>query len=113
MKSFYSLLIVLLTSFISFNYAFAQSNQYLHFDGEDDFVVLENGSQYVEGAEGVSMTGWFYTDELTYGQGFFGLRGPGTGEGEMYIIELGDGVLECRYISSGGFHEFVGPGGIW
>jgi hypothetical protein len=89
----------------------SQSNQYLHFDGVDDFAILNNAAQYVEGASGVSMTGWFYTDALVYGQGMIGLRGPGAGEGEMYVIQLNNGTLECRFISSGGFHEFVGPAG--
>lgn len=89
----------------------AQSNQYLHLDGEDDFVEIPNAASYVEGATGVSMTGWFYTDELVYGQGMIGIRGGGTDDGEMYVIQLNDGVLECRYISTGGFHEVVGPAG--
>ncbi len=89
----------------------AQSNQYLHFDGVDDFAVLENASQYLVGADGMSLTGWFYTDALVYGQGFFGFRGTATGDGEMYVIELNNGTLECRYISTAGFHEAVGPAG--
>lgn len=95
----------------SINSINAQSNQYLHFDGEDDFVEIENASQYVVGADAMTLTGWFYTDALVYGQGFFGFRGAGSGAGEMYVIELGDGVLECRYISTDGFHQFVGPAG--
>ncbi|NNC83325.1 MAG: hypothetical protein HKN79_07085 [Flavobacteriales bacterium] len=89
----------------------AQSNQYLHFDGVDDYAVTPEAAQYVSGATGVSMTGWFYTDALNYGQGYFGIRDGGDGDGEMYIIQLNDGVMECRYISTGGFHEYVGPAG--
>lgn len=91
--------------------SFAQSNQYLHLDGEDDFVMTENAAQYVAGAEGVSMTGWYYTDALVYGQGMIGVRGGGDGAGQMYIIQLSDGLLECRYISSTGFNEAIGPAG--
>lgn len=89
----------------------AQSNQYLHFDGTNDFVEVPNAASYVSGATAVSMTGWFYTDALVYGQGMIGIRGGGDDDGEMYVIQLNDGVLECRFISTGGFHEVVGPAG--
>ncbi|NND94927.1 MAG: T9SS type A sorting domain-containing protein [Flavobacteriales bacterium] len=89
----------------------SQSNQYLHFDGVNDYAVTPEAAQYVAGADGVSMTGWFYTDQLVYGQGFLGIRDGGDGDGEMYMIQLSNGVMECRYISSNGFHEFVGPAG--
>ena len=39
-----------------------QSNQYLHFDGEDDFAILNQAGQYVDGATALSITGWFYCD---------------------------------------------------
>lgn len=53
---------------------FAQSNQYLHFDRIDDFAILEEAGQFFDGVGEVSMTGWFYCDELAYGQGYMGFR---------------------------------------
>lgn len=90
----------------------SQSDRYLHFDGIDDFAELPNASQYFTGASGVSMTGWFCSPALGYGHGYFGFRGPGNGDGQMYVIELGGGNLECRYISSGGFFEYVSTGTV-
>ncbi|MCG8328693.1 MAG: LamG domain-containing protein, partial [Chitinophagales bacterium] len=87
----------------------AQSQQYLHFDRNDDYIEIPAASQYIANASGVSLTGWFYCDELAYGQGMFGFRNGGTGDGEMYMIQLGDGILECRYITSAGFSEVVAP----
>ncbi len=84
-----------------------QSNQYLHFDRVDDWVKVENGESYVTNStQGVTMAGWFFSDDLSYGQGMMGFRGGST---EFYMIQIGDGKLECRYISSTGFHEYVGP----
>lgn len=85
----------------------SQSNQYLHFDRVDDWVSTPNGESYVlNSTQGVSMAGWFFSDDLSYGQGMMGFRGGAT---EFYMIQIGDGKLECRYISSTGFHEYVGP----
>lgn len=85
----------------------SQSNQYLHFDRVDDWVSTPNGESYVlNSTQGVSMAGWFFSDDLSYGQGMMGFRGGST---EFYMIQIGDGKLECRYISSTGFHEYVGP----
>lgn len=85
----------------------AQSNQYLHFDREDDFVQLENGSQYVVNSPGITMAGWFYTDEQAYGQGMMSFRSGSEG---FYLIQLNNGTLESRFINSaGGFFEVVGP----
>lgn len=88
--------------------AFTQSNQYLHFDKVDDFAKLDGAGQYIDGANAISMTGWFYTDELAYGQGYMGFR-AGSGDGEFYLIQLNNGVMECRLITTNGFHEFVAP----
>ncbi len=96
--------------FISLSFTFgvlAQSNQYLHLDGKDDSVVLPDASQYLVGAEGFTMTGWFYTDELRYGQGMLDFRG--ASEDEFYIIQLANGKLECRWIPNGTLYEFVSP----
>jgi len=114
MKKLYSLtytlscLVFLALSLHSFD-AISQTQQYLHFDRMDDFVEVPNASQYISGAEAVSMTGWFYHDELAYGQGMFGFRNGGTGDGEMYMIQLNNGVLENRYITSAAFSEYVSP----
>jgi hypothetical protein len=87
---------------------FSQSNQYLHFDGVDDHVILQNGSQYFSGTNQLTMTGWFYCDQLAYGQGYFGFR-IGSGNGEFYIIQLNNGVLECRLKTTTGLWEYVSP----
>ena len=85
-----------------------QSNQYLHFDGEDDFCILEQAGQYVDGATQLTITGWFYCDELNYGQGYMGFR-SGSGDGEFYLIQLNNGVMECRLKTTTGLHEYVAP----
>jgi hypothetical protein len=85
----------------------AQSEQYLHFDRVDDQVMLPNGSQYISNADGITMAGWFYTDQLAYGQGMMGMR-DGGGDG-MYVIQLANGKLECRLETETGLHEVVGP----
>ncbi|GJM36135.1 MAG: hypothetical protein DHS20C18_51360 [Saprospiraceae bacterium] len=86
----------------------AQSDQYLHFDlqGNDDYVRLDNGVQYINNRDAFSMAGWFYTDELVYGQGMLGFRGANHG---FYFIQLSDGIIECRLITTDGFHEHVAP----
>ena len=102
--------LALLAFLLSTGFLFSQSNQYLHFDKVDDFVEVPNASQYVAGSSGVSMTGWFYTDQLAYGQGMMGFRGGGTGNGEMYLIQLDNGIIECRFINQAGtLFEFVAP----
>jgi hypothetical protein len=85
---------------------FSQSNQYLHFDRVDDFAILEGGGQYVVNKTAMSITGWFYCDELAYGQGMMGFRDGSSG---FYLIILNDGVIECRLAGTGGMCEFVTP----
>ncbi|MBK9016553.1 MAG: LamG domain-containing protein [Saprospiraceae bacterium] len=87
----------------------AQSNQYLHFDQVDDYVETPNGSGYVANSPGITMAGWFYHDALGYGQGTMSIRGGGTGTGEMYLIQLNNGTIECRLVTSTGLHEYVAP----
>ncbi|MBR9922659.1 MAG: T9SS type A sorting domain-containing protein [Bacteroidetes bacterium] len=87
----------------------AQSQQYLHLDGTDDWVEVPNASQYIANSDGITMAGWFYTDALVYGQGMFGFRTGVASDGEMYIIQLDNGILECRFVNSVGFYEFVAP----
>ena len=85
----------------------AQSDQYLHFDRDDDYVRLDNGSSLIANADGITMAGWFYTDALEYGQGMIGLRGANSG---FYLIQLADGIIECRFQNSGGtLYEYVAP----
>ncbi len=109
MKRFYFFFTFLCCLFLGFqpDTLQAQSDQYLHFDREDDYVRLDNGSSYVANANGISMTGWFYTDALEYGQGMIGLRGANSG---FYLIQLNDGTLECRFLNSTGtLFEYVAP----
>lgn len=94
---------------VSWSGLYAQSNQYLHFDRVDDYVEVPNGSGYVASSPGITMAGWFYHDELGYGQGMMSIRGGGTGTGEMYLIQLNNGTLECRLVTSTGLHEYVAP----
>ncbi len=110
MKRIY-LAIALICSFFSGQQIAAQSNQYLHFDGVDDYTELTNGASYVNGSNTISMAGWFYTDELIYGSGMMSIRGGGTGNGEMYLIQLNNGTVECRVITTTGLHQVVAPAG--
>lgn len=94
---------------------FSQSNQYLHFDRQDDYVRLDGASQYITGKTAISMAGWFYTDQLAYGQGMMGFRTSGNG---FYLIQLNNGTLECRLETNTGLHEVVAPQftilpGVW
>ncbi|MDD3010726.1 MAG: peptide-N-glycosidase F-related protein [Bacteroidales bacterium] len=84
----------------------AQTNQYLHFDRVDDYVILQDAGQYVLNSSEITMTGWFYTDELAYGQGMMGLRDGASG---FYMIILNNGMIECRFVGSDGLFEFVAP----
>lgn len=86
----------------------SQSNQYLHFDRDNDYVQLNQGGQFVNGSTALSLTGWFYCDQLAYGQGYMGFR-SGSGNGEFYLIQLNDGKMECRLKSTTGLHEYVTP----
>ncbi len=109
MKNFYTRLCLLPLIFLMQPlFTGAQSNQYLHFDGEDDFVILNEAGQYVNGTTEMTITGWFYCDELSYGQGYMGFR-SGSGDGEFYLIQLNNGVMECRLKSTTGLHEYVAP----
>lgn len=108
MKKIYNVfqLLLLMTIIAQPLLSISQSNQYLHFDKVDDYVQLPEAGQYMTSGDGVAITGWFYCDELTYGQGYMGFRG---GDSEMYLIQLSDGVMECRLILPTGFFEVVAP----
>lgn len=105
--------IIFLFSFFvaSIHATIAQSNQYLHFDGVDDYVSLPEGAQFVSNTNTITMAGWFYTEELIYGQGMMSIRGGGTGTGEMYLIQLNNGTIECRLVTTTGLHQVVAPEG--
>ncbi len=111
MKNLFTSLII--ATFLSLVFCLnltAQSQQYLHFDrtGERDYIEVPNASQYIAGSDQISMAGWFYCDQLAYGQGLMSFRNGGTGDGEMYLIQLNDGALECRIVLGGNLYEVVG-----
>jgi len=110
MKTYYNYFGILIMLVFLMQPAFlqGQSNQYLHFDMEDDFVILDGAGQYVDGTSALSITGWFYCDQLSYGQGYMGFR-SGSGDGEFYLIQLNNGVMECRLKSTTGLHEYAAP----
>ncbi len=109
MKKIYNGFLLMLLFFIMQPlFLFSQSNQYLHFDKVDDYVILEGAGQYIAAGTELSITGWFYCDELSYGQGYMGFR-SGSGNGEFYLIQLNNGVMECRLKSTTGLHEYVSP----
>jgi len=85
----------------------AQTNQYLHYNcATKDHVVAPNASQYIANKSGITIAGWFYDDQLGYGQGMMGFRGS---QG-FYMIELADGKIECRFINSNNtLFEYVSP----
>jgi len=106
MKTLFTLLLITLLNFISYS----QSNQYLHFDGIDDYVSVDDLITEISGTTELSMTGWFYTDQLIYGAGMMGFRGGGEGDA-MYLIQLSNGVIESRLIINGHMYEVVAPAG--
>lgn len=110
MKKLYKQLIMLPVAILLLQPFFvqSQSNQYLHFDKVDDYVVLQNASQYFSGATQLTLTGWFFCDALAYGQGYMGFR-IGAGNAEFYLIQLNNGVMECRLKTTTGLHEYVSP----
>jgi hypothetical protein len=96
---------------LSINKLQGQSNQSIHFDGLNDYIALDSGAQLLANQNAISMAGWFNADKLQYGAGMMGIRGNGSGTGGFYILQLGDGALECRFLSTTGLHEVVGPAG--
>ncbi len=107
-KNYYLLLIItLLTS----SAVFAQSFQHLVFDGVDDHVRLDNASDYLP-SDQMSMTGWFYNNQLRYGQGMMGLRDDAGGNAGFYMIQLNNGQIECRFNNSNNvLSEVLTPAG--
>ncbi|MEO8148300.1 MAG: LamG-like jellyroll fold domain-containing protein, partial [Bacteroidia bacterium] len=91
---------------LTFNLSKAQSNQYLDFDGVDDYVSVANGSQLIAGSSSITITGWFYDNMLSYGKGMIGYRATA---GEFYLLELNTGAVECRFKNSAGTTYDVAP----
>ncbi|MEI8201772.1 MAG: LamG-like jellyroll fold domain-containing protein [Bacteroidota bacterium] len=88
---------VLVLLFSTFSVLKAQSNQYLNFDGVNDWDSVPNASALVTGATAMSITGWFFDNNLNYGQGLMGFR---TGTESFYLISLNNGQIEARFINS-------------
>lgn len=103
--------LAVITILFGYSQASAQTNQYLHFDGSNDYTEFPAASQYLTGLNTISMAGWFNTEALIYGQGMMSIRGGGTGNGEMYLIQLSNGMVECRVVTNTGLHEVVAPNG--
>lgn len=99
MKSFYIRfsLVFLIISLLLSNNLKSQTNQYLSFDGTNDWVSVPNASALVVNATAMSMTGWFFDNNLNYGQGMMGFR---TGTESFYLISLNNGQIEARFINS-------------
>lgn len=95
---------------ISLGYS-QQGNQYLHFDGSNDYTIFNDASSYLYNTNTITMAGWFYTDQLNYGQGMMSIRGGGSGQGEMYVLQLDSGKLECRVVTNTGLKEVAAPAG--
>ncbi len=85
----------------------AQTNQYLDFDGVDDWVSVPNASQLIANSTAFSITGWFFDNALGYGQGMMGFRSATQG---FYMIQLNNGTIECRFINAANtLYEVVAP----
>ncbi len=109
MKSYFKKLMTIAVALISLTslQLSAQSNQYLDFDGTDDYVNIPNASQLIAGSNAISITGWFYDNALGYGQGMMGFRGSAGG---FYMIQLNTGQIECRFQNSAGtLYQYVAP----
>lgn len=103
MKNIYLLTILFCAVTISLS---AQTDQYLHLDRTNkDHVLTPDASDMVKGNM-MSMTGWFYTDKLAYGQGMMGFR---SGTNGFYLIQLDNGIIECRLNTRAGLSEYVAP----
>jgi hypothetical protein len=92
-----SIILILFSLFASTNVR-SQSLQYLDFDGTNDNVSVANASNLVNGTTALSMTGWFNVPSLLYGRALMGFRGTTA---MFYMIELANGLIECRIYSGG------------
>ena len=64
LKSTLSKLIFIISLLFSSLGLHAQSNQYLHFDGVDDYVALPNAGTSLNGSNTITMAGWFFVAEV-------------------------------------------------
>lgn len=100
-------LFTMISCFMVIQYLQAQTNQNLDFDKVNDWVKLENGSQYLTNKPGMTIAGWFFDNDLGYGQGMIGFRGTVQ---NFYMIELANGSIECRFRNSANqLFEYVAP----
>ncbi len=88
----------------------SQSNQHLHFDGVNDYVLVNDLGNEINNTSAISMTGWFNADALRYGAGMIGFRSGGVGD-TMYLLELNNGKVECRMFINGTMFEVSTPNG--
>ncbi|HEX5001015.1 MAG TPA: LamG-like jellyroll fold domain-containing protein [Bacteroidia bacterium] len=83
---------------------FAQSQNALDFDGIDDQVIVQDGSQYIAGSSQISLTFWVYpkNNVTTFPDydGFAGFRN--NSDGDFYIVQLPGNTVECRLRNSTG-----------
>ena len=97
--------IFLFLSLFVYNQAKSQTNQYLEFNGYNSTtltgndVTVPNASGLVAGATAMSMTGWFFDNNIGYGQGLMGFRGTGS---TFYMITVNTGKIEDRIVTSTG-----------
>ncbi len=100
-------LLVLMISICISNKVQSQSNQYLDFDGVNDYVNVPAATSLIAGSSAISMTGWFFNTTMGYGQGMMGIRGT---NGAFYLIELGSGTIECRFVNAANtLYQVVAP----
>jgi len=80
----------------------AQSQNALDFDGFDDQVIVQDGSQYIAGSSQISLTFWVYpkNNVTTFPDydGFAGFRN--NSDGDFYIVQLPNNSVECRLRNS-------------
>ena len=82
----------LVTSFLFFTLSFSQ-NYSLDFDGESDYVEVNNESAVIANADQMTLSGWVYprgpnADSYTQFDGFFGFRN--NEDADFYLLQLGD-----------------------
>ncbi|MCX6231012.1 MAG: peptide-N-glycosidase F-related protein [Bacteroidetes bacterium] len=83
--------------FLTFNNVKSQTNQYLDFDGVDDWVSVNNGSQLIANSTQITIAGWFFNKQLGGTQGLIGFR---TATQTFNLSEIANGVLQCRLVNS-------------
>ena len=94
----------LVTSFLFFTLSFSQ-NYSLDFDGESDYVEVNNESAVIANADQMTLSGWVYprgpnADSYTQFDGFFGFRN--NEDADFYLLQLGNYKVEARLKVPGG-----------